>query len=153
MLIDYFCKHYFYNLVDPAQVNLYGRPPNATNEALWQKAVRENPDRSCLVPVVAIGFDDLRQRVEAQSQQAASHHEKLKVSLFKKFFLDVTQPAVLESGIKNPDRSSLPATCHFKLVTALPCLDHANTNYASSAEAHSASTSAYTCLTFVCDSP
>jgi nuclear pore complex protein Nup54 len=71
-------QHYFYNLVDPAQVNLYGRAPNATNEALWQKAVRENPDPTCLVPVVAIGFDDLRQRVEAQSQQAASHQEKLK---------------------------------------------------------------------------
>ncbi|KII91613.1 hypothetical protein PLICRDRAFT_51753 [Plicaturopsis crispa FD-325 SS-3] len=71
-------QHYFYNLVDPNQVNLYGRPPNATNEELWQKAVRENPDRSCLVPVVAVGFDDLQQRVNAQSQQAASHQEKLK---------------------------------------------------------------------------
>jgi hypothetical protein len=39
-----FTQHYFYNLVDPAQVKLYGRPPNAVNEALWQKAVRENPD-------------------------------------------------------------------------------------------------------------
>lgn len=38
-------QHYFYNLVDPNQVNLYGRPPNATDEALWQKAVRENPAR------------------------------------------------------------------------------------------------------------
>ncbi|KZP17043.1 hypothetical protein FIBSPDRAFT_1047146 [Athelia psychrophila] len=71
-------QHYFFNLVDPAQVNLYGRPPNATNEALWQKAVRENPDRTCLVPVVAIGFDDLQQRVDAQAQQATAHHEKLK---------------------------------------------------------------------------
>jgi hypothetical protein len=34
------------------------------------------------VPVVAVGFDDLRQRVDAQSQQAASHQEKLKVRLF-----------------------------------------------------------------------
>lgn len=72
-------QHYFYNLVDPAQVNLYGRPQNATNEALWQKAVRENPDCTCLVPVVAIGFDDLQQRVDAQAQQATAHHERLKV--------------------------------------------------------------------------
>lgn len=39
-------QHYFYNLVDPSQVQLYGRPQNATNEALWQKALRENPDSS-----------------------------------------------------------------------------------------------------------
>lgn len=39
-------QHFFYNLVDPNQVQFYGRPQNATNEALWQKAVRENPDPS-----------------------------------------------------------------------------------------------------------
>ncbi|KAI0074259.1 hypothetical protein K474DRAFT_1601794, partial [Panus rudis PR-1116 ss-1] len=70
--------HYFYNLVDPTQVHLYGRPPNATNDALWQKAVRENPDPSCLVPVIASGFDDLQQRVEGQTKQAAEQAEKLK---------------------------------------------------------------------------
>lgn len=71
-------QHYFYNLVDPAQVHLYGRPRNATNDALWQKAVRENPDPSCMVPVLAVGFDDLQQRVDAQTQAAAQHQEKLK---------------------------------------------------------------------------
>ncbi|KAH7883035.1 nucleoporin complex subunit 54-domain-containing protein [Phlebopus sp. FC_14] len=71
-------QHYFYNLVDPSQVNQYGRPANATNEALWQRAVRENPDPSCLVPVLAVGFDALHLRVEAQSQQAAAQQEKLK---------------------------------------------------------------------------
>ncbi|KAI0922755.1 hypothetical protein AcV5_009647 [Taiwanofungus camphoratus] len=71
-------QHFFYNLVDPSQVHLYGRPSNATNDALWQKAVRENPDSSCLVPVIATGLDDLQKRVEAQSQQAAGHQEKLK---------------------------------------------------------------------------
>ncbi|KAI0658092.1 nucleoporin complex subunit 54-domain-containing protein [Cubamyces menziesii] len=71
-------QHHFYNLVDPNQVHLYGRPPNAFNDALWQKAVRENPDPSCFVPVIATGFDDLQKRVEAQTQQAAAHQEKLK---------------------------------------------------------------------------
>ncbi|KAJ3790119.1 nucleoporin complex subunit 54-domain-containing protein [Lentinula aff. detonsa] len=70
-------QHYFYNIVEPSQVNLYGRPPNAVNEALWQKAVRENPDATCLVPVLAIGFDDLRGRVDAQGSQSAAHKEKL----------------------------------------------------------------------------
>ncbi|KAI6015133.1 nucleoporin complex subunit 54-domain-containing protein [Pisolithus orientalis] len=71
-------QHYFYNLVDPSQASLYGRPPNATNEALWQRAVRDNPDPTCLVPVLAQGFDALHTRVEAQTQQAAAQQEKLK---------------------------------------------------------------------------
>ncbi|KAF8909698.1 nucleoporin complex subunit 54-domain-containing protein [Gymnopilus junonius] len=70
-------QYYFYNLVDPKQVSLYGRPLNATNEALWEKAVRENPDPSCLVPVLAVGFDDLRARIDAQAAQSASHIQKL----------------------------------------------------------------------------
>ncbi|KAJ6456190.1 nucleoporin complex subunit 54-domain-containing protein [Mycena sanguinolenta] len=71
-------QYFFYNRVDPNQVGLYGRPPNATNDALWAKAVRDNPDPTCLVPAIAVGFDDLRQRVDAQGQQAAAHQERLK---------------------------------------------------------------------------
>ncbi|KAJ7782970.1 nucleoporin complex subunit 54-domain-containing protein [Mycena metata] len=71
-------QYFFYNRVDPNQVGLYGRPPNATNDALWAKAARENPDPTCLVPAIAVGFDDLRQRVDAQGQQAAAHQERLK---------------------------------------------------------------------------
>ncbi|KAI0340274.1 hypothetical protein BDW22DRAFT_1334651 [Trametopsis cervina] len=71
-------QHFFYNLVDPAQVHLYGRPPNATNDSLWEKALRENPDPTCLVPVLAVGLDDLQQRVDAQTSQAANHSERLK---------------------------------------------------------------------------
>ncbi|KAJ6569880.1 nucleoporin complex subunit 54-domain-containing protein [Mycena vulgaris] len=71
-------QYFFYNRVDPNQVGLYGRPPNATNDTLWAKAVRENPDPTCLVPAIAVGFDDLRQRVDAQGQQAAAHQDRLK---------------------------------------------------------------------------
>lgn len=71
-------QHYFYNLVDPSQVHLYGRPSNATNDALWQRAVNENPDASCHVPVIASGFEDLQKRVEAQTQQATEQQQKIK---------------------------------------------------------------------------
>ncbi|KAJ7678437.1 hypothetical protein B0H14DRAFT_3683276 [Mycena olivaceomarginata] len=37
-------QYIFYHRVDPAQVGLYGRPPNTTNDALWARVVRENPD-------------------------------------------------------------------------------------------------------------
>ncbi|RDB17164.1 Nucleoporin nup44 [Hypsizygus marmoreus] len=70
-------QHTFYNLVNPNQVSLYRQPPNISNE-MWEKAARENPDPKCFVPVIATGFDDLRQRVDAQSQQAEKHKERLK---------------------------------------------------------------------------
>lgn len=57
---------------------MYGRPPNATNDVLWQKAIQENPDPSCLVPVIANGFDDLRQRVDGQTEQATAHKGNIK---------------------------------------------------------------------------
>lgn len=33
------------------------------------------------VPVVATGFDDLQKRVEAQTQQAAAHQDRIKVRI------------------------------------------------------------------------
>ncbi|KAG9308318.1 hypothetical protein JVU11DRAFT_12082 [Chiua virens] len=42
------------------------------------RAARENPDSSCMVPVLAVGFDALNARVEAQSAQATAQQEKLK---------------------------------------------------------------------------
>ncbi|KAJ7832872.1 hypothetical protein B0H14DRAFT_3871830 [Mycena olivaceomarginata] len=63
------CFYIFYHRANPAQVGLYGRPPNTTNDALWARAVRENPDPECLAPVIAVGFDDLRQRVGVQGRR------------------------------------------------------------------------------------
>ncbi|RKP24616.1 hypothetical protein SYNPS1DRAFT_4475, partial [Syncephalis pseudoplumigaleata] len=48
-------QHYLYNLVHPSEVHLYQCPPNQ-NETLWRQAQRDNPDPSCLVPVLAVGF-------------------------------------------------------------------------------------------------
>lgn len=71
-------QHYFYNLVNPNQISLYGRPVNAKNDTLWEKAVHENPDPTCHVPVLAVGFDDLRTRVEAQNKKSDEHQQHLK---------------------------------------------------------------------------
>ena len=92
-------QHNFYNLVDPGQVSLYGCPPDATNDALWEKALQEKsqsilvslyapflPSVSIrtksqpiysMVPVIAIGFDDLHDRVDTPNQQATDHTKKL----------------------------------------------------------------------------
>ncbi|KAF8607100.1 hypothetical protein BDV93DRAFT_536746 [Ceratobasidium sp. AG-I] len=64
-------QYYFYNLVDQPQN--YGRPANATNEALWKRAVGENPNPERLVPALAIGFDDLKKRTTSQETQYKAH--------------------------------------------------------------------------------
>ncbi|KAH7106810.1 nucleoporin complex subunit 54-domain-containing protein [Auriculariales sp. MPI-PUGE-AT-0066] len=70
--------HFFYNLVPPEQVAYYQRPANWTNTALWERALRENPDPTCMVPVLATGFDDLKRRVQAQDKTKADHQANLK---------------------------------------------------------------------------
>ncbi|KAF8685030.1 Nucleoporin complex subunit 54 [Rhizoctonia solani] len=64
-------QYYFYNLVENPQA--YGRPANATNEALWKRAISENPNPERLVPALAIGFDDLKKRTLSQQQENQSH--------------------------------------------------------------------------------
>ncbi|RKP36716.1 nucleoporin complex subunit 54-domain-containing protein [Dimargaris cristalligena] len=69
-------RHYFYNLVDPAQVGLYTCPPDH-DPALWEQAQLENPDPTCLVPALAVGFEDLRKRMDQQETEATAHITKL----------------------------------------------------------------------------
>ncbi|KAJ3300365.1 hypothetical protein HK104_001328 [Borealophlyctis nickersoniae] len=70
-------KHYFYNLVPPYEVNLYQPGPNE-DAALYEQAKRDNPDPQCLVPVLAVGFGDIKKRTELQEQQCQAHERKLK---------------------------------------------------------------------------
>lgn len=70
-------RHYFYNMVPANEVHLYVRPQNQ-DEQLWNEAMRKNPDPKCMVPVLAVGFDDILKRMEIQSKQVDLHQEKLK---------------------------------------------------------------------------
>ncbi|KAJ1654197.1 hypothetical protein IWQ61_005831 [Dispira simplex] len=69
-------KHYFYNLVDPTQIHLYTCPPDH-DPALWAQAQQDNPDPTCLVPALAVGFGDLQKRAEQQKHEAELHTAKL----------------------------------------------------------------------------
>ncbi|KZS88025.1 hypothetical protein SISNIDRAFT_476134 [Sistotremastrum niveocremeum HHB9708] len=89
--------YYFYNLVEKGDVARYGRPSNALDGARWERACRENPDPSCLVPVLAIGFDDLQKRVEGQEKLALAHQEKLKE--LTKSLTSLSQKHVLQNTL------------------------------------------------------
>ncbi|KIY43006.1 hypothetical protein FISHEDRAFT_27973, partial [Fistulina hepatica ATCC 64428] len=102
-------QHYFYNVEDPNRVNLFGRPPNAKNDVLWETAVRKNPNPACMVPVVAIGFDDLRGRADAQAQISTQHQEQVKA--LKNRIADL----VNSHSIKNYTRFQRAATMRRQL--------------------------------------
>ncbi|KAG0170046.1 hypothetical protein DFQ28_002635 [Apophysomyces sp. BC1034] len=69
-------KHYFYNRVAPNEVNLYVRPPNQ-DEQLWNEAMRKNPDPTCMVPVLAVGFEDILKRIDIQEKHGDLHKSKV----------------------------------------------------------------------------
>ncbi|CAO3609875.1 unnamed protein product [Cunninghamella blakesleeana] len=69
-------KTYFYNLVAPQEVHLYQRPQNHDQKA-WEDAQKKNPDPSCMVPVLAVGFTDIEKRMEIQKLTSEAHKVKL----------------------------------------------------------------------------
>ncbi|KAK4685016.1 nuclear pore complex protein Nup54, partial [Tremellales sp. Uapishka_1] len=68
-------KYLFYNVVENPQQ--YGKPPNV-DDARWAKAQRENPDPSCMVPVLATGWADVKKRIQMQEQLASVHQQRVK---------------------------------------------------------------------------
>ncbi|KAF9429757.1 hypothetical protein BGZ94_009589 [Podila epigama] len=69
-------KFYFYNFVHPDDVNKYGPPPN-TDPHEWMQAMQESPDKECMVPALAIGFEDLKKRMESQGEMTEIQRIKL----------------------------------------------------------------------------
>ncbi|KAL3901892.1 MAG: hypothetical protein SGCHY_000252 [Lobulomycetales sp.] len=80
-------KHYFYNIVSKEQVGAYaGGDPQ---DPLFIQAQRDNPvggslvyshtsqDPSCMVPVLAVGFADIKKRIQAQDEINQRHQAKL----------------------------------------------------------------------------
>ncbi|KAJ1507076.1 hypothetical protein HMI56_000289 [Coelomomyces lativittatus] len=54
-------------LFHPSEVKKYTRGPN-DDEKLWEHAVKNNPDPTCLVPALAVGFGDLKKRAQEQDK-------------------------------------------------------------------------------------
>ncbi|CAO3659524.1 unnamed protein product [Umbelopsis vinacea] len=69
-------KHFFYNMVHPDEVHRYAKPADM-DPYLWAEAMRNNPDPTCMVPTLAVGFDDVRKRMEGQYRQSAVFKDRL----------------------------------------------------------------------------
>ncbi|TPX64484.1 hypothetical protein SpCBS45565_g05879 [Spizellomyces sp. 'palustris'] len=86
-------KHYFYNIVHPSEIHRYG-PPQGTDFSLYEQAQRDNPDPKCMVPVLAVGFGDIKKRIAQQDQAYQAHKSKLEEiktqveALQRKHYLD-----------------------------------------------------------------
>ncbi|KAF8336870.1 nucleoporin complex subunit 54-domain-containing protein [Cantharellus anzutake] len=89
-------QYFFYNLVDESEVHKYGRPQTATNETLWQRAVRDNPLPSRLVLAHAIGFEDLKKRIAAQKAQTEAQLAGMK--MLKQEINKMTEAHVLKTS-------------------------------------------------------
>ncbi|KAI8812053.1 nucleoporin complex subunit 54-domain-containing protein [Cladochytrium replicatum] len=83
-------RHYFYNMVHPNDVQFYGRPNNH-DETLWNQAQRDNPDPTCMVPALAVGFDDLKKRLQLQEEANQAHRLKLEASDFPTYSCEMTK--------------------------------------------------------------
>ncbi|OCF45841.1 hypothetical protein I317_00329 [Kwoniella heveanensis CBS 569] len=71
-------KYFFYNVVEEGTTGRYGRPAGANDDAKWVKALRDNPDPNCMVPVLATGWADVKKRQQAQENLASVHQQRIK---------------------------------------------------------------------------
>ncbi|KIR68796.1 hypothetical protein I314_01221 [Cryptococcus bacillisporus CA1873] len=71
-------KYFFYNVVEEGTANRYARPAGANDDAKWAKALRDNPDPNSMVPVLAVGWADVKKRQQLQENLASVHQERIK---------------------------------------------------------------------------
>ncbi|KAJ3007747.1 hypothetical protein HKX48_008957 [Thoreauomyces humboldtii] len=90
-------KHYFYNIVHPSEVQSYGPQPTE-DFRLYQQAQRDNPDPKCMVPVEAVGFRDIKKRVDMQDMAYRAHKDKLEEMRTK--LIELQRTHFLETSAK-----------------------------------------------------
>ncbi|KAG0040627.1 hypothetical protein BGZ82_000585 [Podila clonocystis] len=90
-------KFYFYNFVHPDDVSKYGPPPN-TDPHEWMQAMQESPDRECMVPALAVGFEDLKKRMESQNDM--TEMQRIKLDEVEAKMNDIMQFHLLQTASK-----------------------------------------------------
>ncbi|RKP20600.1 hypothetical protein ROZALSC1DRAFT_27923, partial [Rozella allomycis CSF55] len=119
-------KHILYNVVHPSEKAMYSKPVNMS-ERMWNQALKDSPDTSCMVPVLAVGVEDLQKRQVFQEkcfdlyqsklselvnkidniQRIMSVDTKTKIEVYKKRHLEISYRLLQLQVIKN---KSLPLT-------------------------------------------
>lgn len=77
------------------------------DDTLWHQAVQNNPDPNCLVPVLAVGFQDLHKRIAMQKEFQQAHLSKLKELEDKAASLEHQQECKTTIKLKNCQKRGL----------------------------------------------
>lgn len=89
-------RTYFYNAVPGGTTKYPTTKPANISDRLWTQITNDNPDPQNCIPIIANGFEDLKQRAAWQDEQMAAQSAKVKeleerlVTLLKKADLDTT---------------------------------------------------------------
>ncbi|PWN24083.1 hypothetical protein BCV69DRAFT_19733 [Microstroma glucosiphilum] len=96
----------------------FGRRQDAVgpvHDALWERASRENPDRTRLVPVLAIGFPDLKTRLTAQEGEATRQSSHLKT--INERISALEQKHSLSDSVRTSAAMKRQAALHHRIVS------------------------------------
>lgn len=111
--------YYFYNNAGNAQnlKMIQGRRPDAVgpiHDQLWTAAVRENPDPNRLYPVLALGFNDLKKRIESQAREA--QRQRALLSNLATRLSALEQKHSLSNSVRAQAAQNRQAQLHHRLV-------------------------------------
>ena len=115
-------QHYLYNRAPDAQAlpQLAVRRADAVgpmHDALWAKAMQENPEPDRLYPVLAVGFGDLQARARAQSAEAGRQHNKL--AELSKQLSALQQKHDLSNAVRAQSAMLMQARIHQRLLSLI----------------------------------
>jgi nuclear pore complex protein Nup54 len=111
--------YYFYNNAGNAQnlKMIQGRRPDAIgpmHDQLWTAAVRENPDPNRLYPVLALGFNDLKKRIESQAREA--QRQRALLATLAQRLSALEQKHSLSNSVRTQAAQSRQAQLHHRLI-------------------------------------
>ncbi|TKY86111.1 hypothetical protein EX895_004936 [Sporisorium graminicola] len=84
------------------------------HDQLWMAAVRENPDPNRLYPVLALGFNDLKKRIESQAREAQRQRALLQNLATRLAALE--QKHSLSNSVRAQAAQNRQAQLHHRLV-------------------------------------
>jgi nuclear pore complex protein Nup54 len=113
-------KVMFYNKVHPNMRQQYKKPDNVDNK-LWQQAERNNPDTKHLIPVQAVGFQDLQKRI--QEQNKAQQEMDQKVENERKTLIGLQQQFELTTKVEMQELKKTQADLSHRLLKAMTKLE------------------------------